>query len=140
MTKQRGIKIAIICAIIIVLLVGAGLIIYFNFFGKSAYRLVDVELTDYTANDYASTSEIEFHKNGTFCVRIEHKKAGLIFTGIGTYELEGKTYQLNFVQAYARDTANQIKEITNECKDIICTRSGNRIKFVAHNAQIYYFG
>lgn len=140
MTKQRGIKIAIICAVVAVVLVGAGFLIYFNFFQKSAYRLVDVELNTYTAKDFTNQSEIEFHDNGTFHVHIEHKTIGLLLTGIGTYTKDGNTYQLTFVQAYGRKTDNTIDDLTDQCnKEITCTRSGNRIKFI-YKSQIFYFG
>ena len=138
--KKRGIKIAIICAVILALLIGGGLLIYFNFFAKTVYRITGVEKTDYTVADFVDQSELQFYKNGTFHIRIEHKEKGLSLTGIGTYTLEDKTYQLSFVKAFARDTNNTVIDITDQCAAISCTRSGNRIKFIDHKSQIFYFG
>ncbi|MCM1403993.1 MAG: hypothetical protein NC133_00585 [Prevotella sp.] len=140
MTKQRGIKIAIICAVIVVLLVGASLLVYFNFFNKMSYHLVGVEITDCTVSDFTDQTELEFFQDGTFHLQIKHKEKGLLLTGIGTYVFENQTYQLNFIQAYARDTNNTVVDITEQCKDITCVRSGNRIKLMDHKSQIYYFG
>ncbi len=140
MMRRRGVKIAIICAIIAVLLIGGGLIIYFSFFNKTVYHVTGVDKTDYTVADFKANSELEFYKNGTFRIRIEHKDKGLSLTGIGTYTLDGKTYQLTFIQAFGRDTNDQVVNIIDQCDKITCTRSGNRIKFTDHKTQTFYFG
>lgn len=137
---KRGIKIGIICAVVLLFVVLVGLIVYFNFFAKTSYRIVGVEKTDYTVKDFVDNSELKFFKNSTFHVRIEHRDKGLVLTGIGTYQLNGDTYELKFVQVYARDTSNTVVDITDQCDAITCKRSGNRIKFTDHNSQIYYFG
>ena len=137
---KRSTKTGIIIAIIAVLLVGIALALYFTIFKKDSYHIVDVEATEFSAKDFTENSELIFNKNNTFSIRIEHKEKGLSLTGIGTYTLDGKTYQLTFVQAFARDVNNTIIDITNETAEITCTRTGNRIKFTDHKFQIYYFG
>ena len=137
---KRGVKIALICAAVLILVLIIGLVVYLNFFAKSGYRIVGLEKTDHQVSDFADNSELQFFKNGTFHVRIEHKEIGLILTGIGTYTKDGDTYELKFIQAYARDTNDTVIDITKNCEAITCKRSGNRIRFTDHNSQIYYFG
>ena len=137
---KRGVKIGIICGVVFVLLLCVGLFVYFNFFAKTSFHIVGVEKTSYDIDDYVKESELQFHKNNTFHVQIEHKEIGLLLTGIGTYTLEGDTYKLTFIEAFARDTNNTIVNILGKSNEITCTRSGNRIKFVDDKAQIYYFG
>lgn len=137
---KRSTKIGIIAAIIAAILIIAVSVVYFAFIKKDNYHIVDVEATEFSAKDFSEKSELLFNKNKTFSIRIEHKDKGLSLTGIGTYTLEGSTYTLTFVQAYARDINNTIIDITDQTEKITCTRSGNRIKFTDHKFQIYYFG
>lgn len=144
---KRGVKIGLICGAILVVLIGIGIFIYFNFFAKDTYQLVGVEITDFEVADFTDDTEIKFYKNNTFHIHIEHKDLGLSLTAIGTYTLENKTYHLEFTQAYSRNVYNEIENITSALNDensdlpkISCTRSGNRIKFIDHKSQIYYFG
>lgn len=137
---KRGVKIGIICGVIIVLLIIVSIIVYFAFFQKKEYRVVGVEKTDYEVADFAEKSELKFFENKTFHIHIEHKENGLSLSGIGTYTTEGNTYNLKFIQAYARDVNNIIIDVTNLSNEITCTRSGNRIKFTDHKYQIFYFG
>lgn len=145
---KRGVKIGIICGTIGIILLCIGIYVYFNFFKKETYEIVGIEKTTYKVADFTKNSELKFYDNHTFHIRIEHKDVGLCFTGIGTYTLEGKTYNLEFVQAFGRDTENQIVDIMPMMDDddnyiidkITCTRSGNRIKFIDHKSQIFYFG
>ena len=140
---RRSTKIAIIVIIVTVILIGIAVPLYFNFANKSVYHVTGLEKTTFTVEDFAEHSELRFYKNGTFHVRLEHKEHGLLMTAIGTYTLDGKTYQLTFTQAYGRnasDDSTDIVDITEQCKKISCVRSGNRIKFIDHNSQIFYFG
>lgn len=137
---KRSVKIGLICGISVLLLVVIGVGIYVYFFSKTSFSIVGVEKTEYTVADFADKSELKFYQDGTFHVRIEHKTIGLILTGIGTYQVEKDTYKLSFVHASARDTSNNVVDITGSCEAITCKKSGSRIKFTDHNAQIYYFG
>jgi len=137
---RRGTKIALIIGIIVLILIGIAIPVYFNFFNKTVYHVTGVEKTEFTVADFAEKSQIQFNKNGTFHVIIEHKEKGLSLTGIGTYTLENKTYHLNFTQAYARNNESNIVDYTDQCSDITCTLTGNRIKFTDHKYQIFYFG
>lgn len=137
---KRGVKIGIVIAVVLLAVLIIGLIIYINFFTKSAYHVVGVEKTTYTTADFAENSTLEFHRNGTFSVRIEHREIGVVLTGIGTYTLEDNNYNLKFLEVYGRDTNNTIINITNQNDAITCKKSGNRIKFTDQNSQIYYFG
>lgn len=137
---KRGVKIGIICGVIALVLVIAAVAIYFIFFAKKSYKIVEVDKTAYTVADFVDHSELRFFDNNTFHVHIAHKGNGLSFTGIGTYEKNGKEYKLTFTQAYARNASNIIVDLTEESKNITCVKSGNRIKFVDHKSQIYYFG
>lgn len=137
---RRGAKVAIIVAVIIVILIGVAIPIYFNFLNKTTYHITGVEKTEFTVTDFVDKSELQLNKNGTFHVTIQHKTKGLSLTGIGTYTLDNKTYKLTFIQAYARDNEGNIVDYTNNCNDITCTLVGNRIKFTDHKYQIFYFG
>ncbi len=137
---KRSTKIGIIITVVAAALIGIGLFAYFTFFQKDNYRIVGVEATEFSTEDFVENSKLIFHKNNTFSIRIEHKEKGLSITGIGTYTLENKTYHLTFIQAYARDLNDTIVEITEETKTITCTKSGTRIKFTDHKNQTYYFG
>lgn len=138
---KRGTKVAFIVVIIILVIIGISIPIYFNFTNKSAYHVTDVEVTEYTAADFADKSELKLFQNGTFHVRIEHKTKGLSLIGIGTYSTDDKTYQLNFTSAYARDNVGHIIDYTTECNTkVTCSRSGSRIKFTDHKYQTFYFG
>lgn len=137
---KRGSKIAIIISIVALALVGITLTLYFVFFKKDSYQLVDVEATEFSADDFTKTSKLVLNQNNTFSIRIEHKTKGLSLTGIGKYTLDGKTYKLTFIKVFARDINDSIVDITEEAQDITCTRSGNRIKFTDHKFQTYYFG
>ena len=140
---KRGVKITIICGVILLLLIGIGVFVYFNFFHKTTYHVVGVEKTDHVVSDFADESELKFYQNNTFHIQIKHKEIGLVFVGIGTYTKDGNTYQLSFIQAFERDTNNTIVDVTEQCNAsdaIICTRSGNRIKFTDNKHQTYYFG
>ena len=140
---KKGIKIALIVSVLVIIVAVIGGVIYFNFFNKSVYRITGLgSTTDYKVSDFTDKSTLEFFDNDTFHVHIEHKEKGISLIGIGTYTLKNKTYQLTFTQIYARDTDNQIIDITDQpaCAAITCQRSGNRIKFTDHKAQIYYFG
>ena len=145
---KRGVKIGLICGAIALILACVIIYVYFNFFAKDTYKIVGVEKTTYKVTDFTKNSELKFYDNNTFHIRIEHKDVGLCLTGIGTYTLEGKTYQLEFIQAFGRNTENQIIDIlssvddndTYEVDKITCVRTGNRIKFTDHKSQIFYFG
>ena len=137
---KRGVKISIICGVIALILVITAIAIYFMFFKQNTYKIVGVEKTDYEVADFVEQSELKFFDNKTFHVHIEHKGNGLALTGIGTYTMDGNTYQLTFSQLYARNVSNVIVDLTNESENISCTKSGNRIKFIDHKSQIYYFG
>ena len=126
---KRGSKIAIIISIVALALVGITLTLYFVFFKKDSYQLVDVEATEFSADDFTKTSKLVLNRNNT-----------LSLTGIGKYTLDGKTYKLTFIKVFARDINDSIVDITEEAQDITCTRSGNRIKFTDHKFQTYYFG
>ena len=139
---RRGVKIGIIIGTVVLILIGISIPIYFNFINKTAYHITGVEKTTFTVADFNDKSELELYSNGTFHIQIIHKEFGLSFTGIGTYELEEKTYHLKFIQAYARDNYGNIVDYTSQCNtsSITCTRNGSRIKFTDHKNQIFYFG
>ncbi len=137
---RRGAKIALIITIIVLILIGIAIPVYFNFFNKTIYHVTGVEKTEFTVADFAEKSQIQFNPNGTFHVIIEHKERGLSLIGIGTYTLENKTYHLNFQQVYARNNEGNIVNYTDQCSAITCTLTGNRIKFTDHKYQIFYFG
>lgn len=137
---KRGVKIGLIIGAILLLVVLVSLVVYFNFFAKTTYHIVGVEKTTHQAADFKANSELKFYKNGTFHVRIEHDDIGLVLTGIGTYTLKDKTYELKFDKIYARNTEDTVVDITGQCDAITCKRYGNRIQFTDHNSQIYYFG
>ena len=139
---KRGVKIGLIAGTVLIMVLVIGLVLYFNLTNKAAYHIVGVERTDHTAKDFVDGSELQFFDNGTFHVIIKHKTIGLVLTGIGTYELNNNTYELTFTKVLARNTNNTMEDITNTevCNAITCKRSGNRITFTDHNAQIYYFG
>ena len=137
---RRGVKIGIIIALVVIILIAIAVPLYFNFANKSAYHVTGVEKTEFTASDFVDKSELKFYKNGTFHVHIEHKEKGLSLSGIGTYKQEDKTYQLTFLQAYARDNNGTIVDYTDKCNEITCVRTGSRIKFTDHKYQIFYFG
>ncbi len=137
---RRGAKVAIVVGVIVLILIGIAIPIYFNFFNKTVYHVTSVEKTEFTVADFADKSELQLNKNGTFHITIQHKTKGLSLTGIGTYTMENKTYKLTFIQAYARDNEGNIVDYTNNCNEITCTIAGNRIKFTDHKYQIFYFG
>ena len=137
---KRGVKISIICSTIALVLIITVIAAYFIFFAKKTYKVVGVDKTLYKVADFVDQSQLRFFDNDTFHVHIAHKGNGLSFTGIGTYEIKGKEYKLTFTQAYARNASNIIVDLTEESKNITCVKSGNRIKFTDHKAQIYYFG
>ena len=137
---RRGAKVAIAVGVIILILIAIAIPVYFNFLNKTVYRLTGVEKTEFTVADFVDQSELQFNKNGTFHVTIQHKTKGLSLTGVGTYTLEDKTYKLTFIQAYARDNEGNIVDYTDHCNEITCTLAGNRIKFTDHKYQIFYFG
>ena len=139
---KRGVKIALIIGIIVIILVGISIPLYFNFMNRTVYHLSGVEKTEYTVADFADQSELQLYRNGTFHITIAHKEKGLSLTGIGTYQVDGKKYQLKFNTLIARDNANNITDYTDstESKNIVCERSGSRIKFIDHKAQTFYFG
>lgn len=143
---RRGVKIGLTIAVIAIIIIAIAIPLCSNFINKSVYHLTGVEKTEYTVADFAPKSELQFNQNGTFHINIEHKDKGLSLTAIGTYKLEGKTYQLKFEKLFARDNDGNITDYTTaeehkaERAAITCTRSGNRIKFVDHKAQTFYFG
>lgn len=142
---KRGVKIALTITVIAIILIAVAIPLYFNFANKTVYHLSGVEKTEFTVDDFAKDSELQFYQNGTFHITIKHKEKGLSLTAIGTYKLEGKEYQLKFEKLLARDNDGNIvdyntEEHQTERKAISCTRSGNRIKFIDHKAQTFYFG
>ena len=138
---RRGVKIGLIIGIIVIVIIGIAVPVYFNFINKSVYHITGVDKTDLTAADFTDNSELQFFKNGTFHVYIEHKEKGLSLTGIGSYNKEDKTYKLTFVQAYARDNEGNIVDYTEQSNtEITCEQSGSRIKFSGYNGQTFYFG
>ena len=137
---KRSTRITIIISVIVVIIIGIAIPLYFNFSSKTAYQVTAVEKTEFTAADFAEKSELQFNANGTFHVHIAHKEKGLSLTGIGTYTTEGKTYQLKFIEIFARDNNGDIVNYMDKCNDITCARVGNRIKFTDHKYQIFYFG
>jgi|GEM_PF-4351101 len=137
---RRGVKIGIIIGIVVVILVAIAIPVYFNFMNKTVYHVTGVEKTDFTVADFVDNSELRFFKNGTFHVQIEHKEKGLSLVGVGTYTQSSQTYQLTFVQAYARDNEGNIVDYTDQSSEITCERSGSRIKFIDHKGQTFYFG
>ena len=137
---RPGVKIGIIIGIVVLILVGIAIPVYYNFVNKTVYHVTDVDKTTYTAAEFTDKSELQFFKNGTFHIHIEHKDNGLSFTGIGTYTKDGNTYQLTFVQAYARDNDDNIVDYTDHGNEVSCERSGSRIKFIDHKGQTFYFG
>ena len=137
---RRGVKIALIISIVVLILIGIAIPIYFNFMNKNTYFITRVEKTEFTSKDFVENSNLQLNKNGTFHVNIAHKEKGLSLTGIGTYTVQDKTYHLHFTQAYARDNEGNIVDYTTQSSNITCMRVGNRIKFTDHKYQIFYFG
>ncbi|MCQ2381981.1 MAG: hypothetical protein MJ054_01610 [Clostridia bacterium] len=137
---RRNVKLIIIIGVILTLLVGISVAIYITYKNKSEYHVIDVDKTEFTKADFVEKSSLKFYSNGTFHVTIEHKDKGLSLAGIGTYEVDKKIYHLTFTKAYARDNEGNIVEYTNQCDNITCLRTGNRIKFTDHKNQIFYFG
>lgn len=137
---KRGVKIGLIIGITAIVLVLAAVVVYFTVFYKKTYQVVGVEKTDYKVADFVKDSELQFFDNKTFHIHIEHEGNGLSLTGIGTYTKEGKTYKLEFIKLYGRDTNNMIVDLMDKREEITCTTSGNRIKFTDHKYQIFYFG
>ena len=142
---KRGVKIALIITVVVIILIAIAIPLYYSFTSKTIYHISGVEKTEFTTSDFVDKSELKLYKNGTFHIVIEHKEKGLSLVGIGTYQNDGKEYQLKFEKLFARDNdSNVVDYTTNEHKTerdaISCTRSGNRIKFIDHKAQTFYFG
>ena len=137
---KRGAKVGLICGIVTLILIAVAVAVYFTMFSKESYKVVGIEKTDYKVGDFVKKSNLKFFDNNTFHIHIEHEGNGLSLTGIGTYTKEGKTYNLEFIEIYGRDTNNQIVNLMDKSQEITCTRSGNRIKFTDHKYQIFYFG
>ncbi len=136
---RRGIKWSIIVASLSVALVGIGLLVYFTVFNKNGYHVAAVEHTEYTAADFQD-SDLQLYDNGTFHIRIVHRDKGLFFLGLGTYTQKGNDYYLTFQQAIGRQQ-NVLSDQMAKFSDVmVYTKSGNRIKFIDNNQQIYYFG
>lgn len=136
---RRGVKWSIIIAALCLVLVGIGLLIYFTVFKKDGYHVAAVEHTDYTAADFAK-SDLQLYSNGTFHINIVHQEKGLFFLGIGTYTQKGNDYHLTFKQAIGRQNDVVSDQMAHFTEVAICPKVGNRIKFVDHNHQVYYFG
>lgn len=136
---RRG-KIAIIIIAVILILIGIAVPFYFYCLNKTDYAITGIEKNGLKVEDFVADSKLQFYQNGTFYVQIKHKDKGLSFTGIGTYKQDGKTYQLKFYRAYARNNEDNIVDYTDQCNDITCVRTGNRIKFTDHKSQTFYFG
>lgn len=143
---RRGVKIGLTIAIIVIIIIGIAIPLYFNLVNKTVYHVTGVEKTEFTVDDFADKSELKFYQNGTFHIIIEHKTKGLSLTAIGTYQLEGKNYQLKFEKLFARNNDGNIVDYTtdevykSQRAAISCTRRGNQIEFVDHKAQTFYFG
>lgn len=136
---RRGIKWSIIIAALCLALIGIGLLIYFTLFHKNGYHVVAVDHTEYTAADYQD-SDMQLYSNRTFHIRIVHQEKGLVFLGLGTYTQKGNDYYLTFQQAIGRQSDVISDQLAHFSDVIVCPKSGNRIKFVDHNSQVYYFG
>ena len=136
---RRGIKWSIIIAVLCLALVGIGLLVYFTLFNKNGYHVAAVEHTEYTVTDF-KRSDMQLYSNGTFHIRIVHEEKGLVFLGLGTYTQKGKEYYLTFQQAIGRQNDVVSDQMAQFSDVVVCTKSGNRIKFVDHNRQVYYFG
>ena len=87
-----------------------------------------------------------FYENLTFHIHIEHKDNGISLTAIGTYQLDGDTYQLDFKQIFVRNIHNEVISLLGDSEDVIamrqnitCVRKGNQIVFTDHKSQTYYF-
>jgi hypothetical protein len=91
-------------------------------------------------------AELKFFPNDTFHIKIVNSKAeqDYIFIGIGTFEKVRKQYKLTFIEAFGNGgTENIADKMNNEInikKNNQGQRSGlNKVRFVDHNGQIYYF-
>lgn len=136
---RRGVKWSIIIAVLCVVVVGIGLLVYFTVFNKKGLHVTAVEHTEYTAADFQG-SDMQLYSNGTFHIRIVHKDKGLFFLGIGTYTQKGNDYYLTFRQAIGRQQDVLSDQMAKFNDVMVYTKSGNRIKFIDNNQQIYYFG
>lgn len=124
---------------VVVAIAGVGFLLYFTLFAKSAYSICAVELSDIKVEDLRE-SELQFYQNGTFHLQIKHQDQGLIFLGIGTYTQDSTQYVLTFTEAIGRQNDTVSNQMDHFAEPFVCVKSGNRLKFVDQNNQVYYFG
>ena len=144
---RRRTRNLLIIAVATLAIITIAIFIYFNFFNKHTYHIVKLsDATEFTASDFVDKSELEFYENQTFHIHIEHKDNGISLTAIGTYKLDGDTYQLEFVQIFARNIHNEIVNLLGDNEDAVamrkkisCVRKDKQIVFTDHKNQTYYF-
>lgn len=136
---RRSVKWTILITVFCLIVLAIGCLVYFCVFHKDNYHIVAVEHTSYQASEFKN-SELKFFNNGTFHVKIVHGEDELFFLGLGTYTKKGATYHLTFTQAIGRQGETITNQLDKFGEPLACPKSGNRISFVDHNHQVYYFG
>jgi hypothetical protein len=146
MTKRRKYFIYLL----IFLLVGViafALIYQFVYMPAKPKRIVELQENEginWTVENF-KTSEIKFFKNGTFHIRIYNSATEqLVFIGIGTFKKTNKYYMLDFVEAHGNGQLGNIADTMDELNKNEKIKQGqrkglNRVRFVDHNGEIYYF-
>jgi hypothetical protein len=142
-------KIAIYLLVFIMTGLITFIVIYqFVFLAKKTKGIVDLgggEQSWWAVENF-DNAELKFFPNDTFHIKIVNSKAeqDYIFIGIGKYEKTRKQYKLTFLEAFGNggyeNIADKMNNEINNPKNNQGQRSGlNKVRFVDHNGQIYYF-
>lgn len=136
---SRRTKLGLSILLVIIAIAVVSFLLYFTLFAKSAYKICAVDLSEIKVENLRE-SELQLYENGTFHLQITHQEQGLIFLGIGTYTQDNAQCVLTFEQAIGRQNDTLSNQMNHFNAPFVCVKSGNRLKFVDQNNQVYYFG
>jgi hypothetical protein len=139
MTKRKTVSVLIILLFAVLI---TAVILYFFVFSGNTKRIVALGETNYKVENFTK-SEMKLFDNGTFHIKIIRTAGSTdrtIFIGIGKYTQNGGNYTLEFVSAYGTVSENSLADK----KDTMNARKSykvvsNKIEFIDHNNQVYYF-